>query len=199
MPKTDNAGIGPMGAICHTPTSSTSSAPGRALSALGLVGGESASSINNGGSMEAPFSMQDATLGLPPISSRKEGVEAPSSYVPDSPGDVPGSLRAKHRGSPRKGMAPSQSDGEDERSAPRSAAAAAAPGAMDPRQRMMPAGPRMPESWQRGDTIGTGSFGSVFLGLNNGTGGSPEKNYLFFLVPLSLVIDNVVFSAEYIT
>ena len=196
MPKTDNGGIGPMGGICHTPTGSSSSTQGRALSALGLVGGESASSINNGGSTDAPFSMQDATLGLPPISSRKEGVEAPGSYVPDSPGDIPGSLRSKHNRSPRKGMAPPQSDAEEGGSAPRSPAAAAAVAAMEYHQRMMPAGPRMPESWQRGDTIGTGSFGSVFLGLNNGTGGLlQQKNHLFFLVPLSLVIDSVISSA----
>lgn len=38
------------------------------------------------------------------------------------------------------------------------------------REGSAPGGPRMPVKWQRGDTIGTGSFGSVFLGLNNQTG-----------------------------
>ncbi len=31
-------------------------------------------------------------------------------------------------------------------------------------------GPLMPESWKKGDALGSGSFGTVYLGLNNNTG-----------------------------
>jgi len=78
----------------------------------------------------------------------KEGVEGGTGG-----GALPGSLRAKHHG--QRGTA-----GAVEEERPRPLADEPVP----------TAGPHMPEKWQRGDTIGTGSFGSVFIGLNNMTG-----------------------------
>lgn len=78
----------------------------------------------------------------------KEGLEGDKGG-----GALPGSLRAKHHG--QRGTAGAV--GEER---PRPLADEPVP----------TAGPHMPEKWQRGDTIGTGSFGSVFIGLNNMTG-----------------------------
>jgi hypothetical protein len=41
-----------------------------------------------------------------------------------------------------------------------------------------PSPPRMPKSWKKGDALGSGSFGTVFLGLNNDTGVKEERSIM---------------------
>jgi len=45
-----------------------------------------------------------------------------------------------------------------------------APAFSIPPPRMHHYGPAMPKRWKKGDSIGAGSFGNVFLGLNSDTG-----------------------------
>eukprot|EP00193_Tetraselmis_chui_P007724 CAMPEP_0177767512 /NCGR_PEP_ID=MMETSP0491_2-20121128/9158_1 /TAXON_ID=63592 /ORGANISM="Tetraselmis chuii, Strain PLY429" /LENGTH=586 /DNA_ID=CAMNT_0019284119 /DNA_START=1087 /DNA_END=2847 /DNA_ORIENTATION=- len=94
-------------------------------------------------------------------------------------GILPGSLREQHnanrphkKGGPEKkqsGMSPvtggQQSGGGNVEAVKRSSASQEVVALT-----MTGGGPRMPEKWQRGDSIGTGSFGSVFLGMNQMTG-----------------------------
>lgn len=113
---------------------------------------------------DSPIKMYAAVMG-------KEGVEG--GPLPGATAQQ-GSLRARHGGqqagggggvvgSPTRpgGSSNGAGAGELERS----------PASQE--ELMRTAGPRMPEKWQRGDTIGTGSFGSVFIGLNNLTGEQP--------------------------
>ena len=38
----------------------------------------------------------------------------------------------------------------------------------------------MPDSWKRGEPLGAGSFGTVYLGLNNDTGGAQGIHVMMF-------------------